>query len=438
VKLVPETLGARLFALILLGLLATNLTVQALSGKGAGSMHQLGLDQILRRYASDFRVLAECTQGCSRERLIQAMAAEDFQLSLADGIPLHEMSEAEQALGLRLDQLIGLPGPAPAQIRILDPDSGVRRRHTPALEVSRRLPDGHGLIGTLQPVVRNGWWKPLGFSLLASGLPVLIVLALFLGRLLRPLHTLADAAERLSRGERTDPLPETGPRELRELSRVFNQMQARLTRFLDDRTHMLAAISHDFRTPITSLRLRAELVEDEALAKAMKRTLEEMRQMVDETLQFARDDSRQEDTRVVDLVPLLAHIAHDQQLHDHAVSTELPATCPYRCRPLALTRAVRNLVDNATRHGSHTTLNLCRNDQRIRIEVKDNGPGMPEEWLEKAFEPFTRLDSSRGPHSGAAGLGLAIARTAVEAHGGHIRLNNQAAGGLCASIELPA
>lgn len=437
-KLIPETLGGRLFALILLGLLATNLTVQTLSGKGAGSMHQLGLDQILRRYASDFRVLSACTQGCPRDQLMQAMEGEDFHLSLAGRLAQHDMDEAEAAIGQRLDELIGTTGTARAHVLILDPASGNKRHRTPALQVSMALPEGSWLIGTLQPVVRNGWWKPLGFSLLASGLPVLIVLALFLGRLLRPLHTLADAAERLSRGERTAPLPETGSRELRELSRVFNQMQARLTRFLDDRTRMLAAISHDFRTPITSLRLRAELIEDEALAAAMKRTLEEMGQMVDETLQFARDDSSQEDTRVVDLVPLLTSIAHDMQLQGHDVRINLPASSPYRCRPLALTRAVRNLADNATRHGSCTTLTLRHDGTQLRIEVEDNGPGLPEVWLEKAFEPFSRLDQARGPHGGAAGLGLAIARTAIEAHGGHIRLGNLGTGGLRACIELPA
>lgn len=434
-KWLPLTLGAQLFVLILAGFVATNLTVQLLSGRSAGSIHQLGLEQILKRYVADARVLAACSAPCNQGALAAAMATDDLQLTLqARALPQEAMDQAETRILNRLRGLMGAPpAEAPATVQIVrDAD-----RHT-RLRVSSRLPDGQWLIGTLAPVIRNSWWKPLGFSLLASCLPILVVLMLFLRHMLRPLRTLSEAAERFSRGERLEPLPATGPRELRELAQAFNQLQERLTRFVDDRTRMIAAISHDFRTPITSLRLRAELVDDAELRQGMTRTLEDLRQMVEETLHFARDDSRREDTRSTDLVPLLQHLIDEHRLLGHTLQAELPQSCPYRCRPLALTRAVQNLIDNAIRHAGNAHLRLEPGATQVHIHVEDNGPGLPAAWLEKAFEPFTRHDHARGPGSGSSGLGLSIARSCVEAHGGQIRLHNRPEGGLRATISLPA
>lgn len=433
-KLWPQSLGGQLFVLILLGLLATNLTVQYLSGKGAGTIHRLGLDLALKRYVSDHRVVAACTLACDRKIILAALDASDAHFELHAEPPRHHMVETERDIAARIEALMADTRGSQPHVAFSDLNEGLVTR-MPHLVISSRLPDGQWLVGTLQPVVRSGWWRPVGYAIFASGLPVLFVLAVFLRRMLRPLRTLADAAERFSRGERIGPLPESGPRELCELSSAFNQMQARLTRFVDDRTRMVAAISHDFRTPITSLRLRAELIDDADLRSAMVRTLDEMRGMVEETLQFAHDDSHQEKTRLLDLVPVLRHLVHEQQVLGRNVSCELPESFPYRCRPLALIRALQNLLNNALTYGGLAHIRLEVSNSGVAIYVEDDGPGVPEEWLEKAFEPFSRPDHSRS--AGGAGLGLSIARSSIEAHGGQIRLTNRTTGGLRATISLP-
>lgn len=443
-RILPRSLAGQLISLILCGLLTANLALQIVSGKGAGSMHQLSRDQILQRYTMAYRVLAACQAGCQQEALLQVLAAPDVRFSVRqDADVAGPMDEEEARLAARLEQGSGAPQAVRVHVRaeeapVLEasPEEGAPAKRL-SLNVSARLPDGRWLDGQLWPVVRSAWWRPIGYAMLASGLPVLIVITLFLGAVLKPLRTLARAAERISRGERTAALPESGPQELRELAAAFNIMQERLGRFVADRTRMIAAISHDFRTPITSLRLRAELVDDPELRSAMKRTLDEMRQMVEETLHFAHADSLQEATRVVDLQQLLQRLEQEQQLLGHDVRCREGAPFDYRCRPLALGRALTNLVDNAVRYGGSARLALETGDA-VHILIDDDGPGISPDWLEKVFEPFARPDKGRARSAGGVGLGLAIARSCVEAHGGQIQLANRSEGGLRVRISLPA
>ncbi|MGC3985558.1 MAG: ATP-binding protein [Pseudorhodoferax sp.] len=304
------------------------------------------------------------------------------------------------------------------------------------LESGVRLPDGRWLHARQLPLAGYQWWRLLRFSVPTSTLPVLAIVLLCVWRMLRPLKTLADAAERVSRGERIDPLPLVGPRETRELSAAFNLMQEKLTRFIDHRTQMLAAISHDFRTPITSLRLRAELVDEPAQRAAMVRTLDEMRTMVEQTLRFAQDDAALEETRETDLRALLQQIEQEQHALGHDVVLAPGPALPYRARPVSLKRAVANLVDNAVRHGGRARLALAAG-QPVRITVDDDGPGLDASLLEQVFEPFFQRDQARNHQGGGVGLGLSIARSCVRAHGGEVALANRPEGGLRATVTLP-
>ena len=273
----------------------------------------------------------------------------------------------------------------------------------------------------------------LGLSAALVGLGVVLAVR----RVTRPMRRLAVAADALGRGEAPTLQAEVGPSEVQGTVAAFNRMQARLRRFVDDRTRMLAAISHDLRTPVTSLRLRAEFVDDEETKARILATLDEMQDMIEGTLAFAREEAAAEATRVVDLGALIESTAAD--LSDLGASIEFagPSRIAYPCRPVALRRAVRNLLENAVRYGGQARVRLERQGQELRIEIEDDGPGIPEDQFERVFEPFVRLEGSRSPETGGIGLGLAIARSIVRGHGGDIRLANRREGGLAVTVTLP-
>jgi len=209
-------------------------------------------------------------------------------------------------------------------------------------------------------------------------------------------------------------------------------MQERLHNYVSDRTRMLAAVSHDLRSPITALRLRAELVEQDDLRERMIASLDDMQQMVEATLAFARQDAEAEPTQTVDLARLGRDLVGERAELGQPVKWEGGNAMAYPCRPVALKRALGNLVENAVRYGGSA---------RVRLEargfvVEDDGPGIPEDRLEHVFEPFARLEESRSQDTGGAGLGLAIARSIARSHGGDVVLRNRPEGGVRAVLSL--
>lgn len=282
------------------------------------------------------------------------------------------------------------------------------------------------------------WPWPSVVSTLVMAIAILAIAVFTTRRATRPLRALAARADALGRGTPEPPLPLDGPDEMRRVAGAFNQMQERLQRFVADRTRMIAAIGHDLRTPITSLKLRAELLDDaEAKAKIMA-TLEEMQQMVEATLAFAKDDATQEEARSVDLAALVASVVDDHADLGKDVRFSDATRLTYRCRPNALRRALSNLIDNAVAYGQRARVSLTVEDGAPVIAVEDRGPGIPAEQLETVFQPFVRLEESRSTATGGVGLGLSIARSIVLAHGGTLVLENRSAGGVRAEIRLPA
>jgi signal transduction histidine kinase len=252
-----------------------------------------------------------------------------------------------------------------------------------------------------------------------------------------PLTDLAAAAEKLGEDINRPPLPETGPSEARRAARAFNTMQQRLSRFIADRTRIFTAMSHDLKTPITRLRLRAELLEDDVLRTKFTRDLEEMETMVTQTLDFMRDADTREAVQRVDAVALLESLQTDYQDSGSGVAIEGGIAQPYPGRPLALRRCLTNLVDNAIRYGGQATIRIEDHADRLAIRILDDGPGIPEQELEQAFEPFFRGEASRNRETGGTGLGLGIARNIARAHGGDLVLRNRPEGGLEALLNLP-
>lgn len=313
---------------------------------------------------------------------------------------------------------------------------GLRGRQ-PAIAVSVRLADGAWLNSEtlLPPPVLLAWTTLV--STLLTALAIAIAVAFSVRRITRPLRELAVASDRLGRGESVEALSERGPEEIAAASRAFNAMQARVKRFVTDRTRMIAAITHDLRTPLTALRLRAEFVDDDETREKIIDAVDEMTRMSAATLRFARDDASQEETRLTDLSALVAAVADDFSDLDEDVAVQAPARLELMVRPVALRRALRNLVENAIRYGQRARIRIAADSAEVRISVDDDGPGIPDDKMEEVFAPFTRLESSRNQETGGVGLGLSTARSIVHAHGGVLTLENRPEGGLCATIRLP-
>jgi signal transduction histidine kinase len=311
--------------------------------------------------------------------------------------------------------------------------------------IEAALSDGHWLLfgsnldppPPIDPVATQ--FSQVSF---AAWLAVSILLGVLLSmlsarRLVKPLAQLAIAVEQLGGSGDASPIPAHGPKEVRGTIQAFNRMQERLRRFNNDRTRMIAAMSHDLRTPLTRLRLRAELVEDQEQQQKMLAELDMMAEMIESVLSFAQDDTKHESRSLVDLSALVEGICQDASDAGEPVTFSGPRGVTISCRPTAIRRAVSNLVDNAVKYGKSAAVSLIPDSERVVITVDDEGPGIPRSEREKVFEPFYRIGSARDPETGGVGLGLSVTRSIVWEHGGEIILGNHQGGGLGVRLELP-
>ena len=305
------------------------------------------------------------------------------------------------------------------------------------LGLAVQLKGGSWLNAALAKSQKPLWMSQSAVSLAIAAVLLSMIAVLVARRIVRPLHRLAQAAEALGRGEASAHLPEEGPADIRRTAEAFNRMQERLRRFVADRTGMLAAIGHDLRTPITSLRLRAEFIADQEMRQKILATLDEMQAMTEATLAFAREEAAGEPTRLVDLAALTESLCNDLADLGWEVAFAEGERVPYRCRPAALRRALRNLIENAVRYGERAWVELRCSADWIEIVIDDEGRGIPEAEFEHVFTPFVRLEGSRSRATGGVGLGLSVVRTIARSHGGDVLLRNRAGGGLRAVLRLP-
>ena len=263
------------------------------------------------------------------------------------------------------------------------------------------------------------------------------VAVLFIRNQVRAIERLADAAEAFGRGESVPRFKPHGAREVRAAASAFLDMRGRIQRHIDQRTALLASVSHDLRTPLTRLRLELALAPPFKRAEAMKGDLDEMEHMIDEYLAFARGEAG-EAMQSISVPEMLRRAAEDARRAGAEVTVETPDELDAMLRPLAFRRALNNLAGNAAVHGEHVRLSARPLPSGgIEIAVEDDGPGIPDDMHEEAFRPFSRLDASRNQNSKGVGLGLAIARDVARGHGGDITLSRSDLGGLKASIRLP-
>lgn len=321
--------------------------------------------------------------------------------------------------------------------RVPAPQPGAREQPLlfGAFEIAIAQPNGDWLV--VRPKFSIDAWQQR--VLLVLGIALLAATPLawwFARRLAAPITALAVGAERLGRDPDAPPLAVTGPAEVNSAVTAFNQMQERLRRYVDYRTGMIGAIAHDLRTPLTRLRFRIEGAPDELRAK-LSSDIDEMETMISATMAFVQDATRRRERTKLEIASLV------ETVMDEAAETGADAAVERADRvvidgdPVALKRLVTNLVDNALKFGSRARGRVYREGDMAVVEVDDNGPGVPDDQIERAFEPFHRLESSRSRDTGGIGLGLAVVRAIARGHGGDVLLHNRKGGGLTARVTLP-
>jgi len=446
-RLWPRSLSGQLVIILLAGLIVAQIiaTVLSLHERDQALVHFS--DQQWAQRDADAVRLMDSLPADERGRVAAVLTSPRLTVSL---VPYFEHTSADvlvpdaDAAAFQAQLRTLLPGhavrgymrrvPVPDQERDGAFELGYRTRSI--TEVS--LADGSAVrFDFLRPLQLAGWPYPLLVNL-AVLLIAVIILALIAVRLAtRPLTALAAAADQLGRDIHRPSLPERGPTEVRHAAHAFNEMQVRLQRYVDDRTRLLTAISHDLRTPITRLRLRTELLEDEELKAKFNKDLQDMESMTGATLDFLRGLEEGEAVQPIDIMALLESLVADAAEMHQEVS--LNGTLPglVYARPQALKRCLENLITNAVRYGQCAEVRVQDAGARVEIVVRDHGPGIPPDQLETVFEPYYRLENSRSRESGGAGLGLGIARTIAAAHGGSLSLRNHPEGGLEAVLTLP-
>ncbi len=455
-RVLPQSLFGRLALILLSGLLLAQLISTLLQFQDRGQrLFQASGTQSAERIAEIVRLLDE-ENDSERQRLITILNVPPLNVSLTTPVwpapqAFHADSPSAQ-FRARLQTLLG--DRYPLKVVVSDKslmssrhDNGNRMMHLEHMGMT--APEA--LVFLAQVQLSDGAWVTFenrindeiftNSTTLFINLGALIVIVLLVSLIAvrvatRPLTLLAEQADKLGSDINQPPLPETGPTEMRHARHAFNTMQSRLQRFIEDRSRLLTAISHDLKTPITRMRLRAEMLDDDEQRENFTRNLDEMQAIASETLDFLRADDARENLQVTDICALLETIKEDAAEIGQDVVVESCQLTPYPARPLALKRCLVNLIENAVKYAGHAKITARETDNTVTICISDSGSGIPEQQLDTVFKPFFRLETSRSRQTGGTGLGLSIARNIALSHGGEIHLANRKEGGLVATLTL--
>lgn len=448
----PRSLFGRLTLVLLSGLIVAQLISAAISlSERDQALFRFSDAQWAQRVAQSVRLM-DSLDASERQRIAGILTTPRLLVSLSDKqLVKGEPDPQSEDYSASLKELLGASHEVEVVVAERTPQEAVAG--VPATVDAPRIMRSEHVITQVR--LLDGSWvnfdHPRPWSVTDSPNRLLLSLAVLLcsvlllsflavRRLTRPLSVLARAADELGRDLHRPPLPERGPLEVRAAIAAFNTMQARLRDYIYERTRILTALSHDLRTPITRLRLRAELLDDEALKAKFVHDLQEMESMTGATLAFLRGFEEGEPVQSVDLMALLESLQTDCLDTGYDVQLEGWVAGPVLLRPRALRRCLDNLVTNAVRYGGggRVRVGVEQAGADVVIRVRDTGPGIPEAELEKVFEPYYRLEGARSREGGGTGLGLSIARNIAELHGGSLLLRNHPDGGLEAVLTLRA
>ena len=406
--------------------------------------------------APEIYTVAEVVQALHDGRRVETVEGRALEVTVAAAPP--EMNDPNpgrrhvafrqalaQALKVSPDDVVVAPGPVRFAVFGGPPPAGPRRPPPQASSdqnlfggfvAAVRRGDGKWLTVQPQPQLIDPWQLRFLLALAASALAVSPLAWWFARRIAAPISAFAIAAERLGRDPDAPPLAVRGSSEVKAAASAFNLMQERLKRYVSYRTTMVGAIAHDLRTPLTRLRFRIEAVPDDLRAK-LATDIDEMEAMVASTLAFVQDATRPVERTKLEVSSLVETVMDEAAETGADAAVERAERAVIDGDPVALKRLVTNLVDNALKFGSAARGRVFRDAGMAVVEVDDNGPGVPESEIERAFEPFQRLESSRSRETGGAGLGLAVVRAIARGHGGEVTLHNRTSGGLTARVTLP-
>jgi signal transduction histidine kinase len=425
-----RTIGGQITALVIASIIAIHLILTGIFLVSRADQPDPGIDRGHGQLAAAVQLLGSAAPA-DRPRLMAdlARAFPKLDIEIMPPGPVPEASDPEapelRSLHRRLD----------SSYRIFTLASEQSRHR-----IGIALSDGTMISARMlrDPRSRPFWIGSWAVTLLFAIVSVSL-LSLWAARALTaPLSAFAKAAENFSVNGTASALPERGPEEIRSVAKALNRMRERITALIDDRTKMLAAISHDLRTPITRMRLRAEFIDDEVHRQRMMGDLDQMRSMLESVLSFLRNDRKLEAMTLTDIASTLQLVADQYADIGHNVTYEGPQHAMATVRPDDLTRSVTNLVENSVRYGANVTVRLLTSNDTATIEVEDDGPGISDARKEVMLEPFVRGDDARNMDDTTGfGLGLSIARAVVLAHGGKLSLHDRQPHGLIVRIELP-
>ncbi|WP_417831254.1 ATP-binding protein [Terasakiella sp.] len=359
----------------------------------------------------------------SRQRFNMAASLRKGEI-LANNENIVEGSIPDPFLLSALDERVGLP------YHILAPTD----KKTLTIEV--QLSDGVLSVTALRKRLFSSTTYVFVLWMVGSSMLLFGVAIIFMRNQVRPIRRLAQAADAFGKRQNVARFKPEGAREVRQAATAFLKMKARIERQIEQRTHMLAGVSHDLRTPLTRMKLQLAMMGEEDDIKDLRDDIQEMEHMLEGYLDFVRGEG-EEEPEDTNISHILASVVQGIKRKDIPIDYENIEDLHLQVRPNAFKRCVTNLVENAGRYGTHIWLSLNQRNDAIEVTVDDDGPGIPEDMREEVFKPFFRLDKSRNIQTGGVGLGLSIVRDVVRAHGGDIQLTTSPQGGLRARLRFP-
>ncbi len=445
-RLWPRTLGVQLVVVIAAAVLLSNVAVAIYFQRGNEQINESAVYERMADRAVSSAELLSTIPAKSREAAIRAMTSGVWRFRLNHGKPERQaMTREEASLAARVSAMMpanarGKPQPVQVKFREEAPHPGPPRPDSrpfgPVVEITVPVVRGTQLTTIFFRPPPRPWPIEIFFGGLAAIIVTSAAAAFVARRVARPLSELALSASEAARGGAATHVAEEGPEDVRRAAVAFNAMTDQVARTLASQRQLLSAVGHDLRTPITAMRISTEFIEDTELRERLQKNLQELQELTEAVLSFARGAGG-EQKRNVDLAALLESVCADLEDVGDAVEWQVHDPAPFFCRPNEIRRAVRNLVENAATYGKRAHVRLEQMPQAFEIVVEDEGPGIDEADRTRVFEPFVRLESSRNLETGGTGLGLTLVKAIAEGHGGGVVLDSRPEGGLCATLRLP-
>jgi signal transduction histidine kinase len=442
----PNTLAVQLIVVTALAVALSNIAVAFWFEYGNQQQSQTSIyERVLDRAAAVSTTLGAIP--ASQRQVVMTSMSSRFWKFIQVPVPRHAppMSEEEGLLAKRLGDM--LPDKIPHQNVV-----AVRLRRSITDLPRNMVPDNpvptSGVVQTIVPVDKNSMLsvvllrppEPWPVEIFVAAVVAILVASLGAAavarRVVRPLYGLTNAAAAMAAGSGTPHVNEEGPADVRNAAIAFNAMAAKVTRTMESQRHLLSAVGHDLRTPLTAMRINLEFVSDDELRGGLMRNLDELQALTEQVLAAAKGAGG-EKPRQVDLSALVESICTDLDEIGEPVSWANHSAAPISCRPNEIRRAVRNLVENAVAYGHKAEVRITDTSDGYDVLVEDHGPGIPETERQRVFEPFVRLESSRNEATGGTGLGLTLVKAIAESHGGGVKLESRPGGGLRARMHLP-